>query len=244
MNELRLHGISVRRRDKITLTIDNLVIQHRQFIGIIGPNGAGKSTLLKCICGLEKPCRGTIHVDGQNIHSLSSLFKKSIGYVPQRADYNPDVPFTVREVAAMGLTAIKPVFSRLKDSDLVLVDMWIDRLGLTPQRNQTFRSLSGGEQQKTLLVRAMVSNPSLLLLDEPAANLDRGWKRQLADTLDRVYRHHSVTILMVSHEYDILPPHCQRLIALHRGQIIADDSTPRILSDKTVCNIIDGDACC
>jgi iron complex transport system ATP-binding protein len=238
---LNLSGTQVKRSGRTILDIDNLRIRSGEFIGIIGANGAGKTTLLKVCCGLIKPSRGTIEFDNTDLATLSSWSKsnlrKRIGYIPQATEYNSELPFTLREVVAMGRTSVKPLFSRLNRDDYEHIDYWIDKLGLTSRRNQTFRSLSGGEQQKALLARAMSQTPAILMLDEPCSNLDFNWKYQITDIIDELYRSATgghITVLMVSHETGLLPAGCDRIVLLNEARILADDVPEKVLKSDAI----------
>ena len=221
---IELNNITVGTRKKSILEIYTLSISRNQFAAIIGPNGAGKTTLLKLICSLQKPDSGTIQINGS----------KKIGYVPQRADYNSSLPFTVSEIAVMGRAATKPIFTQIKKEDYEIADSWLNALGLGDKINQTFRSLSGGEQQKTLIASAMAAQPEILLLDEPTANLDFMWKKELVDILDFVHSQNPITALMVSHEINLLPKSCDRIILLDKGKIIADQKPENLSFDDIV----------
>ena len=233
---LLLSNIQVIRSGRTILNIENLQINSGDFVGIIGTNGAGKTTFLRLCCGLIKPNKGSIQLDNNNLTNLTewkkSSFRKLIGYIPQQAEYNPDLPFTLREVVAMGRTSIKPLLKRLDKNDYDIVDEWIDKLGLSDNRNQTFRSLSGGEQQKALIARAMTQNPHILMLDEPCSNLDFNWKFQITDIIEELYNITKVTVLMVSHETSLLPSCCKRIVLMHKGSITADGDTDNVLSSK------------
>lgn len=233
---LSLSGIEVRRGGRTILNIDNLQIRPGTFVGIIGTNGAGKTTLLKVCCGLINPSRGTIKFDGADLANLSawkkSNLRKHIGYIPQAADYNWQLPFTLREVVTMGRTSVKPLLMRLNKEDYEAVDGWIDKLGLANRRNQTFRSLSGGEQQKTLIARAMAQDPEILMFDEPCSNLDFNWKYQITEFIDQLYRQANITILMVSHEISVLPPGCSRIVLLHEGNVLADGDVEEVFESE------------
>ena len=233
---LSLTNIRVKRTGRTILNINNLQINSGDFIGIIGTNGAGKTTLLRLCCCLIKPNSGSIKFDDKDFIHLSawqkSNLRKLIGYIPQQAEYNPDLPFTLREVVAMGRTSIKPLLRKLDDKDYRIVDEWIEKLGLQQNRNQTFRSLSGGEQQKTLIARAMSQNPKILMLDEPCSNLDFNWKYQITDIIDNLHDMTNVTILMVSHETSLLPPSCKRAVLLHEGNLLADGKTDNVLTSE------------
>lgn len=235
---LSLSQIRVRRSGRTILSIDHLTIPAGAFVGIIGTNGAGKTTLLKTCAGLIAPAQGTVQIDDVDLRRLGPWarcrLRKRIGYIPQSTEYNAELPFTVREVVAMGRTSLKPLLVRLDRQDYAVVDRWIETLGLGGRRDQTFRSLSGGEQQKVLIARAMAQDPEILMLDEPCANLDFNWKHQISEIVERLYRQTNVTILMVSHETGVLPPACERIVLFCEGQIIADGTPDAVLSTEVL----------
>ena len=223
---IELSNVTVRRSGRTILNVENLNIDDGQFISLIGTNGAGKTTLLCVCCGLITPNTGLIKLDDINLTSLSGWQKvslrKKIGYVPQSAEYNAELPFTVREVVSMGRTSAKRMCSSLNRRDYEIVDSWLEEMGLAERRNQTFRSLSGGERQKALIARAMTQEPTVLMLDEPGSNLDFNWKQRIVGIIEKLHRQTSVTVLLVSHDVDMLPKNADRTILLHDGQILAD----------------------
>jgi iron complex transport system ATP-binding protein len=235
---ISLSGVRVLRSGRAILDVDNLQIAPGAFIGILGTNGAGKTTLLKVCCGLIKPNRGKVVFDNESLNSLSSwrksTLRKRIGYIPQTAEYNADLPFTLREVVSMGRTSVKPLLARLDSEDHEIVDSWIDRLGLADRRNQTFRSLSGGEQQKALIARAMAQEPEVLMLDEPCSDLDFNWRYQITEIVDRLYQQANITVLMVSHETNVLPCCCNRIVLLHEGRILTDGKADDVLASEAL----------
>jgi iron complex transport system ATP-binding protein len=232
--DLKLCGVEVIRCARSILSVDYLHIAPGSFVGIIGTNGAGKTTLLKVFCGLIKLNRGTVAFDKRDIARLSSWSKanlrKRIGYIPQATEYNSDLPFTAREIVAMGRTSVKPLLVPLTRGDYETVDEWMDRFGLSDYRSRTFRSLSGGEKQKILIARAMVQGPELLMLDEPCSNLDFKWKYQITEIIDQLHQQTNVTVLMVSHDTSLLPSRCGRIILLHYGKIVAEGDVSAVLS--------------
>jgi len=235
---LSLSNIKVKRGGRTILDIGNLQIPSGTFVGVIGTNGAGKTTLLRVCCGLVKPDRGTIKFNGIDLAAISnwnkSNLRKHIGYIPQATEYNAELPFTLREVVAMGRTSVKPLLTRLNKEDYEHIDYWIDRLGLADRRNQTFRSLSGGEQQKSLIARAMSQDPAILMLDEPCSNLDFNWKHQITGIIEQLYLQTHITVLMVSHETNLLPPCCGRIVLLHEGQVLADDVVEEVFASDAL----------
>jgi iron complex transport system ATP-binding protein len=241
---LSLRDVHVRRNARTILRIDDLTIPAGAFVGVIGTNGAGKTTLLKTCAGLIKPRQGAVRIDDVDLLRLSPWarckLRKRMGYIPQSAEYNADLPFTVREVVAMGRTSLKPLLARLDRKDHAIVDRWVETLGLAARREQTFRSLSGGEQQKVLIARAMAQEPEVLMLDEPCANLDFNWKHQISEIVERLYRQTNVTVLMVSHETGVLPPACTRIILLREGRLVADGGPDEILCPEMLARAYEG----
>lgn len=237
---LMLSDVRVCRSRRTILQIDRLNIAPGAFVGVIGANGAGKTTLLKVCAGLVKPDKGAVRVDGGDLTRLGCwrkcALRTQIGYIPQSAEYNAELPFTVREVVAMGRTSVRPLLTGLRREDYQLVDHWVDVLGLADRRRQTFRSLSGGEQQKVLIARAMVQQPRILMLDEPCANLDFTWKYQISEVVERLYQETGMTVLMVSHDTSVLPPACRRVILLAAGRLLGDGDVEEVLSpDRLRC---------
>jgi ABC-type cobalamin/Fe3+-siderophores transport system ATPase subunit len=225
-NYIELLNVTVRRSRRTILSIESFNAACGEFINLIGTNGAGKTTLL-CVCsGLIKPNTGVVRLDGVDLVSLSSRQKvnlrKKIGYVPQAAEYNAELPFTVYEVVSMGRTSAKKLCSPFNRKDYEIVDLWLETLGLAEQRNQTFRSLSGGERQKALIARAMAQQPAMLILDEPGSNLDFSWKQKIISVVEKLHKRTSITVLLVSHDVDLLPADADRTVLLHNGQILAD----------------------
>jgi len=233
-SSLALSGIRVRRSGRTVLQIDDLTIPSGAFVGIIGANGAGKTTFLQVCAGLIKPCNGRLTLDGNDLGRLGAWsrcrLRQRIGYIPQSAQYNAELPFTLREVVAMGRTSVRPLLARLRRDDYAIVDHWIDVLGLASRCDQTFRSLSGGEQQKALIARAMAQHPHILMLDEPCANLDFNWKYQISDIIDELYRQTGITVVMVSHDTSVLPLTCARIVLLAEGRILGDGRGEEVLS--------------
>lgn len=238
---LQISDIQVIRSGKKILDIDNLHIGSGQFVNIIGTNGAGKTTLLKVLCGLLMPSKGSVLFNQTPVFSLTSWkrssLRKQIGYIPQAAEYNPDLPFTVREVVAMGRTSVSPLLSRLNRADYEYVDQWIDNVGLRNQKEQTFRSLSGGERQKTLIARAMVQNPKILMLDEPTSNLDFHWKLKISQFVKELQSQMNLTAIMISHEITSIPLDADRTILLNEGKIIADGNSEKVLTSKIIQDV-------
>jgi zinc transport system ATP-binding protein len=180
-------------------------IMHGEFIGIIGPNGGGKTTLLKLIMGFLAPQKGTLYVFGKPPIDE----RRRIGYVPQVNQTDRDFPITVLELVMLGSAKsyfIYPAAVKKKAIDA------IEELGLGPHKSKSFASLSGGLAQKALLARAMLSDPDLLLLDEPTANIDPASRIEISKKLEALKG--KKTILLVTHDLRTIIENVDRILCV------------------------------
>lgn len=223
------------------LVIDRLDVRRGDFLAVLGPNGAGKTTFLRSCLGMQRHAGGDLRVLGRQVGRLGFVeacrLRRRLGYVPQLLPVRSEMPLTVREVVAIGRTGVAGVFSRLSRHDWHLVDRWIDRLGLGPLARRGYGEISGGEQRKTLIARAMVQEPELLLLDEPTANLDLGWRERIVETIESLYHATRITVLLVCHELEVLPPSCHRVAVLQQGRLIADGPPAEVLTDALLASM-------
>lgn len=238
---VQLDNLVVHAGGRVILGVEHLHIATGELIGLLGPNGAGKSTLLRCLLGMQGRMCGDIRVLDQSVNrcrcgELAKL-RRCIGYVPQLLPVGGEMPLTVREVVAIGRTAMAGLCRSLKASDWRLVDQWIERLGLAALAEQSFSQISGGEQRKTLIARAMVQQPEMLLLDEPTANLDLGWRERIVRIIDELYRSMRLTVVLVCHELEVLPGGCQRVVVLNEGRIAADGPPEQWLTTELVASL-------
>ncbi len=189
----------------------NLVLHHGEFWGMIGPNGAGKSTLLKTILGLVPPLSGKVVGLGGKKMQCSK-----VSYVPQRKVLPMHFPVSALHVVLMGLTANKGLARPFGKSDRMKALKSLDEVGLKRAAHQPFRELSGGEQQRTLLARALVSNPSILILDEPTTGMDVDAARRILHLITDLSAERNQTVLMASHMLEDVREHTHKVIYIHR----------------------------
>ena len=148
-------------------------IEKGQLVTLLGPNGVGKSTLLNCVTGLLKPQGGKVFLDDEDIFSLSrKSIARKIAYVPQKN--NVPFDYLVKEFVVMGRTAHLGILTTPSEHDYELVDDALLKLGITDLAERQINELSGGDQQKACIARALVQEPELVILDEPTAALDYG----------------------------------------------------------------------
>lgn len=184
--------------------IDNLnfKISQRDFVGVIGPNGTGKTTLLKMIAGLMVPDQGEIRLFGQPISQFKDW--ERIGYVPQKNALNPLFPATVKEVVLSGLYSKKKMFRRITKTDMQKCEEALKVMGIEDLADERIGRLSGGQQQRTFLARALVNEPDLLILDEPMVGIDTETQESFFHLICHMHTHHDITLLMVSHDLDLM----------------------------------------
>lgn len=233
-----IQGLGVRTRRKTLLAIERLLVSPGELLGVLGPNGAGKTTLLRTCLGTQRHVSGLVRVLGHSLRGIGPLqfarLRRRIGYVPQLLPLRSETPLTVREIVAIGRTGVAGLLKPLAKTDWLLVDEWIERLGLTSLARQGYGEISGGEQRKTLIARAMVQQPEILLLDEPTANLDLGWRERIVYIVNDLYSSMRLTILLVCHELEVLPPGCERIAVLQDGHLIADGSPESVITDEFI----------
>ncbi len=238
---IELRHISVTKAHRRILHVPELRVRTGSFLGIVGPNGAGKTTLLRMCAFLVLPDAGDVRVFGRDPRQTSawerSSIRRLIGYVPQTVEYMADLPFTARDIVSMGLYGRKGLFRKINAEDRRKVRSCIDRLGLGALSENAYRSLSGGEQRKVLIARAMVQEPKLLLLDEPGANLDLDWKEQLVQFIEQLFRDFDLTVVMVSHETWQLPLSCERVALMKAGEIVLIGPKSEALSSEALSRL-------
>ena len=233
-----MKDFSVRIGAKNILDIANLSVESNEFVALLGPNGAGKTTFIQCCLGMASHAHGEIKIFGRDIISVSAaernILRRRIAYVPQLLPPACEMPLTVREVISTGRAGAAGLFRRLGSADEKIIETWIDSLGLSVIASKGYSEISGGEQRKTLIARAMVQQPEILLLDEPAANLDLKWREKMVKMLAGLYECEHLTVIMVCHELEALPPCCKRVVILDAGRIIADGGPVELFTDERI----------
>ena len=190
----------------------SLEVPKGSFAALIGPNGAGKSTLLRLLLGVIKPHRGKIAILGQPPGEQG----QPIGYVPQGIQLPRGFPISVRDVVLMGRYGNLALFRRPHAEDRARVDDALDSVGMAKVRTRRFQDLSGGQQQRVLIARALVSEPCLLILDEPTAGLDPAARARFYGQVCDLQRARGLTLFCASHDVEDVAQHAQNLIVLDR----------------------------
>ncbi len=196
---IQIHDLYYRYEKENVLEDINLSIPSGAFLAVVGPNGSGKSTLLKLILGLLKVQTGEIKVFGEDINRFKE--RHLIGFVSQKANsFNTGFPATVYEVVASGLTKKVGLFKFLTSGDKQKVFEAIESVGLTKFINRNIGDLSGGQQQRVFIARALVSDPRLLILDEPTVGVDAQHVQSFYEMLEQLNKDLGITLLLVTHD--------------------------------------------
>ena len=179
-----------------TLVLDNISfsVEKGDLLGMIGPNGAGKTTLFSCMLGLASGYTGTIRIFGEDIRNNAGVFRR-IGYIPQRMAIDRNFPATVEEIVALGITR------RNEKSERERVSAALQTVDLSALKDRRIGELSGGQQQRVLIAKAIVNDPELLILDEPATGIDVETQNRFYSLL-RKLNSAGMTIIWSSHDLD------------------------------------------
>lgn len=199
----------------------DLAIARGQAVALLGANGSGKSTLVRGILGLADILSGHVDVLGAHVEHGASAAAASVGYVPQRHSVSGAVPSTAAEVVAAGLLSSRGFWRPPGRRDRARVVAALDEVGLSGRARSKVAELSGGQQRRVLIARALVSDPRLLVLDEPTAGVDRVSTQALVATLRQVLLA-GRALLVVTHDLDELDGLPDRAVTLQDGVVVSD----------------------
>jgi zinc transport system ATP-binding protein len=203
---LSINNLSAAYDRQMVLHDVNLTVNRHDFLGIVGPNGGGKTTLVKIILGLLKPTEGDIR-----FYKEGSLVKSvKMGYLPQYNQLDRKFPVSVQEVILSGLSSEKPLVGRFTPEQRERVRCMIFRMELEGLENRTVEALSGGQLQRTLLGRAVISNPQAVILDEPNTYIDKRFEIRLYELLTEINK--ECAVILISHDVDRLKRYAKRMI--------------------------------
>lgn len=189
----------------------NVSIGEKEFISVVGPNGGGKTTLLKIMLGLLEPQHGSVSVFGES----PAVGRKWIGYLPQYSNLDAKFPVTALDVVLMGRLGSTRRLGFYTKTDCEAARAMLARVGLEKLHHRPLAALSGGQRQRVLIARALVSQPKLLLLDEPTSSLDDYVEQELFDLLRELNK--DLTIIVVSHDVAYVSRYVEKVICVNRA---------------------------
>ncbi len=207
-------GLTVKRGPGLVLQEITFEVNSGEMIGLIGPNGGGKTTLLQTLLGLIKPFSGEARVLGFPIGNLGPVRSK-IGYIPQRRAYDRHFPLSAADVVKTGFYSSQTLLRPLRREEKTGCREMLDAVDALHLAARPFGDLSGGEQQRVLLARALIRRPTLLLLDEPNTGLDLTVQQLFMEQLQRLRRNYGLTVLLVSHDIASLAAFADRLFCVN-----------------------------
>ena len=225
---VEINGLSCGYEKQKVLQQVDLQIMRGDFVGLLGPSGSGKTTLLRSMLGAVDVYEGEVLVDGV----ATNQRRPRIGYVPQLETIDWNFPVTVREVVMMGRTMENRFFPWFRRVDKELADRMMDQLGILHLADRHIRELSGGQQQRAFLARALVSSPSLLLLDEPTSGVDVKTRDDVMHLLHDL-NHEGVTIVITTHEINAVAVHLPWLVCL-AGCVLAEGPPSEVITSENL----------
>jgi zinc transport system ATP-binding protein len=211
---INLETVCFEYNKHLVLKNINLIVKEHDFLAIVGPNGGGKTTLLKIILGLLAPKSGTVLLFGNSPTNNRHL----IGYVPQHSIFDHSFPITVWETVLLGRIKNKRFLSGFSCSDKQHATEALKKVSMLDLKDQQIGKLSGGQRQRVFIARALASNPKLLILDEPTANLDPQMQEEVYTLLNELKE--SITIIMVTHDIGVISSYVSKVACLNNSLFV------------------------
>lgn len=194
-------------------------IYKKDFIAIIGANGSGKSTLLKLILKELNPSDGEIFISNTNIKNFKEW--DTIGYVPQiNAGNIPGFPITALEIVTLNLYNKMGFFKFSRKSHIELAKRALSQVNMLDFANTPMNKMSGGQQQRIMIAKSLINNPKILIFDEPTTGIDKESKDQLFKILTHLNRIHGITILLVTHELEIMKDNLTKVVEIRDKKVV------------------------
>lgn len=207
-----IRDLWVCRAEHAVLESISLELFAGDFLGLIGPNGGGKSTLLKVMLGLIKPDRGEVTLFGLP----PAAARSHVGYMPQKTIFDSSFPVKVLDVVLMGRYSRKGLMRRYGYEDREAAQRALQAVGMQDRADREIGALSGGEQQRVFVARSLVSDPQLLLLDEPTAGVDSAQQTDFYDLLCHLNRDLGIAIVLVSHDVTAISTYVSKIACLNQ----------------------------
>ena len=229
---LTVENIHWQLPDKTILNDISFSLKKGEIVGIIGPNGAGKTSLLRCIMQQQSDCTGKVFFKSKSITQYSA--KQLAQHFAMVAQKTPPVfSLTLYDVVRMGLLPHKPAFALDNDHDRHQIRVALEKVGLTQSIHTPFNVLSGGEQQRALIARALVQKAEILILDEPTNHLDVYYQHQILQLVSEL----NITVLMTVHVLNLASQYCKRLLLLEQGKVIIDSCPDKVLQPEILSKV-------
>ncbi|MDQ0299722.1 zinc transport system ATP-binding protein [Salibacterium salarium] len=212
---VKVTNVSLKYGNQTILENIDLNIEKGEFLGLVGPNGSGKSTLIKTLLGLITPNQGDIELFNKPLNKFRQW--ERIGFVSQKANtINTGFPATVYEVVSMGLYSKVGLLRFLNRKHKRKIDETLESVGMLEYKNRNIGELSGGQQQRVFVARALVSEPDILILDEPTVGVDTSSVQQFYQLLTKLNQEKHITLLLVTHDVGVMTSYVSNVACLNK----------------------------
>ncbi|WP_195236828.1 ABC transporter ATP-binding protein [Romboutsia sp. 1001285H_161024_C4] len=234
---IKTEGVKLSIGNNDILKGIDINVENKEFVGIIGPNGSGKSTLLKCIYRNLKPSSGVIMLGDEDLSTIPiKESAKKLAVLSQHNYY--DFDFKVYDIVLMGRSPHKKIMERDSKEDFEIVDDALEKVGMIDFKERSFNTLSGGEQQRIILARALAQQTDCLVLDEPTNHLDI--KHQLK--LMSIVKGLNIEVIAAIHDLNIALMYCDKIYVLKDGKIIAYGTPSEVMTKELIKEVYEVDA--
>jgi zinc transport system ATP-binding protein len=228
---IEVKNVSVSYNHSEVLKDISFSVEPADYIGLVGPNGAGKTTLIKAIFGLLPTTGGSIELFGKPQKKFSDWGK--IGYLPQQLfSINALFPATAEEVILLGLLSQKKCPKKITKADIIKADEIAERLKITDLKKKMLSELSGGQQQKVLLARSLVSHPKLLIFDEPSTALDPDSRELFFQLIQELNKKNGIAIILITHDIGYIGRYAGKLLYLDKKMVYSGRFSDFCKSEK------------
>jgi zinc transport system ATP-binding protein len=233
---LEVKNVHFNYDEQLILNNVSLDVYKGDYLGLIGPNGSAKSTLLKLILGILKPYKGTIQIFGEDIDKFKQWEK--IGYVSQKAaSFNKSFPATVEEIVGANLIVANKKKKKSDNKNDYTIDRVLEIVKMLDYKNRLIGNLSGGQQQRIFIAKALISEPELLLLDEPTVGVDLASQELFYDIIGKLNKELSMTIILVSHDIGVITEKVNRVACMGNKKLYTDCSDSNVGVHDFIKNI-------
>lgn len=229
---IKLENVStVYEGERLPAIVDvDLSVKRNELLYVVGPNASGKTTLLETINGLLTPFRGKVSIFGLDLLPNIRRIRSEIGYVPQDFMVEPGEPYLAIDIVLMGRYGKIGFLKKPAERDRVKALEAMKVLGIYELSDRPMGKLSGGQQQKVMIARALAKEPRILLLDEPFSNLDPESRDAIPKVISELHEEEEYTTLIVTHDTSNLLENCDRVVYFSEGRIVADDDPEKVLN--------------
>ncbi|MEW6602060.1 MAG: metal ABC transporter ATP-binding protein [Nitrospirota bacterium] len=231
MIALQVENLCVKADNRHLIENITFSVEDGKIIAIIGPNGAGKTTLIKAILGLVPYETGKVSLFGRPFRNSHSDLK--VGYVPQRLEFDRTIPLTVSELLGFTLPPVYTIPFLKRKGTREHIDGLLNVVGAQALAQRSIGSLSGGELQRVMIAKAIVNDPKILFLDEPASGVDIEGQERFHDLIKRLNREKGLTVILISHDLNVVYRYSDKVLCMNR-KLICTGSPEETLTDEVI----------